>query len=82
MKLKMFAVFDDALGAFARPIFCASRGIAVRSFADEAKRKDSEIAQHVKDFSLWYLGTYEDEVALFDTVKPERVALASDFAES
>ena len=57
------AVRDEALQAFTRPFFVNSLGLAIRSFEDECNRKsdDNAMANHPKDFSLWHVGSYDEE---------------------
>jgi len=64
MVLHIVAVYDGALGAFARPIFVPSLGIAMRSFVDEVNRADSEIARHVDDYALHEIGEFDDVTGL------------------
>lgn len=56
------AVKDQASGAYSRPIFVAARGQAVRSFADELNRpqSESELARHPDDFELHALCSFDD----------------------
>lgn len=60
MKLYIVAVFDQAIEAFGRPFTVVHAGQAVRSFIDETKNPDSEIAKHPADFELWQLGHLDD----------------------
>ncbi|WNK13511.1 MAG: nonstructural protein [Microvirus sp.] len=65
MKLIICAVKDAALDAFMRPMFVAAKGQAVRAFTDEVNKADSELNKHPTDYSLYYLGTYDDGDASF-----------------
>lgn len=68
MKLVVCSVFDNKLGAYARPMFTPSRGVAIRSFQDELQRQadDNIMAKHPDDFSLHCLGTFDDENGQFE----------------
>ena len=57
------AVRDEALQAFNRPFFVNALGFAVRSFEDEVNRKgeDNAMSKHPKDFSLWHVGSYDED---------------------
>lgn len=68
----MFAVKDRAADAFGRPFFCATDGIAVRSFMDEVNRADKEnpLYQHPDDFDLFVLGTFDDSDGSFEPEGP------------
>lgn len=71
MILKVFAVFDAAIGAYMPPFFMQSRGQAIRSFTDMARTQGSPsqpnlIENHPHDFRLFELGDYNDATAGFD----------------
>ncbi|WNK14679.1 MAG: nonstructural protein [Microvirus sp.] len=76
MLLVIVGVFDQALGAFARPAFVPSVGVALRGFSDEVNRPDSEMGKHPNDYSLFRLGTFDDDTGAFVN-DSERLALAS-----
>ncbi|AXH75891.1 MAG: nonstructural protein [Microviridae sp.] len=58
-------VRDEALQAFNRPFFVNSVGFAMRSFEDEVNRKspDNPMSSHAKDFSLWHVGSFDEDTA-------------------
>ncbi|WNK12856.1 MAG: nonstructural protein [Microvirus sp.] len=78
----VLAVFDAAVGAFARPIFVPSQGLGIRVFMDEVGRKaaDNPMQAHPQDFSLFRLGEFDEKSGMFESLAvPERVAQAIDF---
>lgn len=70
MKLKAYTVFDAAIEAYARPFFAQTDGEAIRSFSDESVRAGSQINSHPEDYSLWRIGTYDDNTAVLESVTP------------
>lgn len=66
-KLCVVGVFDSAVQAFGRPIFCPAIGAAVRSFTDEVNRAapDNQMHQHPDDFVLWELAQFDEENGVF-----------------
>ena len=81
MILEIYAVHDAAVGCFNQPLFFRSRGEAVRSFQGAVADENSQFARHAKDYSLWFVGTYDDSLASFEAPsKPDRVCGALDFA--
>lgn len=83
--LQVLAVLDAAVNSYNRPFCVPTRGLGVRAFMDEAmnKKPDNPMAQHPKDFSLWLLGTWDEESGVFlNQSPPERIAQASDFCHS
>lgn len=61
MKLVAVAVKDLAVGAFMRPFFVQSRGVANRSFADEVNNAESPMNKHPEDYELYELGSFDEE---------------------
>lgn len=67
MDMVVVAIYDAAAAAFSRPVFVASRGLAVRSFQDECRRvaPDNMLNSHPEDFVLHLLGTFDDSNGQF-----------------
>lgn len=67
MKLRMYAVRDEQVGAYMQPYFMQADGQAFRSFQDEVNRDapDNILHRHPKDFSVWFLGEFESDTGLF-----------------
>ena len=80
MKYIVVAVFDAAAGAYARPAFVGSKGIAVRSFQDEVRREapDNQMHSHPMDFVLYFLGFYDDILGSFECGVPVILLRGSD----
>lgn len=80
--LTVVSVMDNALGAYGRPIFVQSKGVALRSFIDEVNRSgaDNQMNQHPGDFALYVLGFFDDETGAFENTPggPDRICLATD----
>ena len=70
MKIKMYAMFDSAIGEYNRPVFFQTHGQAERSVRDEVARADSELGKHPEDYALFYIGEYDGETAAIETVEP------------
>lgn len=75
MFFQVVAVLDQGAGAFMRPFFARAVGEAVRSFQDEVNRKsdDAMIAHHPEDFSLYLVGTFNDEDGLLSPCSPPKL---------
>ena len=61
MRLNVYTIFDSASAAYMRPFFLQSDGQAMRSFTDIAQNADHEIGKHPEDYSLYRIGTYDDQ---------------------
>lgn len=82
MNYYVSVLFDNAAGAYSRPMFDVSRGSAVRAFMDEVKKESSPIYAHPEDYSLYEVGIYSDHDAGFTLVQaPLLICRAVDFKE-
>ena len=78
MRLNVYTIFDSAAGAYMRPFFMQSDGQALRSFTDIATDKDHEIGKHPEDYSLYRIGTYDDNVGRLVPEDKECLATAEE----
>lgn len=69
------SVFDSAAQSYLPPIYYQSVGVALRAFKDAVNDPKSAISTHPKDYSLFHLGSFNDQGAHFDLKSPP-VALA------
>lgn len=70
MILFAYAVFDVKSATYGQPMFFISEGAAIRAFADVADESSSLICKHPEDFSLYEVGSFDDQTGLF-TVRQE-----------
>ena len=64
----MFTIYDSKEEIYHQPYFLINTSVAIRQFTDMAN-DDTKIAKHPEDYTLWYLGSYEDSSA---TIKPAK----------
>lgn len=70
----VFSVYDAAVKAFLPPFFSRSKGEAIRSFSDAVNDEKSQLNKHVRDYSLFYIASFDDGSGAFDApTAPERV---------
>lgn len=74
------AVRDSAAELYGQPIFVPSRGVALRSFADEVNRvaADNPLNQHPEDFVLYELGVFDESSGFFNCHEPQQLARGKD----
>ena len=65
MVYGVYSVYDKAIGAYGRPMFLQSDGQCLRSFIDEVNNPESGMHKHPEDYSLFKLGSWDDESAIF-----------------
>ncbi len=62
----VFAVFDSKARVFFSPFYCPSKEVAIRAFKTAANDPESQLCQHSSDFTLFQLGTFNDELGTFE----------------
>ena len=60
MILKIYSVYDKGIEGYMRPWFAQADGQALRLFIDEVDG-DSPMAKHPEDYSLFRIGSFDDE---------------------
>lgn len=83
MILQVFAILDDKAGSYSAPFFMATRGQALRAFADLANDPQSTINKHPEDYRLHHIGTFDDNSGKLEN-RPEAfyLAQAADFVQT
>lgn len=73
------AVYDAKARSFARPFFVAHTDLGIRAFRDHANTPGNEMYSNAEDFTLFSLGTWNDENGAFLLRQlPEQVAFAAN----
>jgi len=65
MILQIMAVYDSKARAFLIPFFCAHTDVGRRAFSDAANNPGHQVGAHPEDFTLFHLGTFDDDNAVF-----------------
>lgn len=79
MQQVIVSIHDSIAEVFARPIFCANEGVALRSLRDEVNNPQSDVAIHSKDYSLYRVGVFDDNTGI---ITPEPIPVLLCRAES
>lgn len=78
MITRMFSIFDSKAANFSTPFFMHTNGLAIRSFSDLVNDPKTRIHLHPEDYSLFYLGEFDDLIGNFvNTDKPVNLVTAS-----
>lgn len=77
-KLGLCAVFDSKVGAYAPPFHVRSRGEAIRSFEDACRDDKMPFKAHPSDFTLYYIGEFDDNSGVLLSSGPERLLGADE----
>lgn len=78
MKMQVFTVYDKVVGAYLQPFFVRARGEALRSFTEACNDKSNNFYKYALDYTLVYLGEYDDQSGHFISRDPERVIGANE----
>jgi len=82
MKSTVCTVYDSAAKAYLQPFYQAGKGTAFRAFQDAVNDEKSQFHKHPKDYSLFIIGTFDDEKCTFDMLpRPEMVVSAVEVLE-
>lgn len=80
MKVLVYSVFDSKASCYGQPFFCLSREVAQRAFIDTIADPNSMLGKHPEDFSLFELGSFNDENGAFDMhAAPVNLGLAAAY---
>lgn len=82
MKLKMYSVYDSKVEAYMKPFYMRARGEAIRSFAQEVNRSDSDLGKYPADFTLFEIGTFDESTCKLDVFEAKiSIGTALDFKD-
>lgn len=77
--MNIYSIRDNQVDAFAHPFFSPTHGAALRAFADHVNEKGTPANKHPADYSLYYLGTFEEADGTITGKKPERIGTATEY---
>lgn len=64
MRQEIFCIHDHKAAAYLPPFFLHNIPMAQRVFTDCVNSKDHQFGAHPADYTLFHLGSYDDETAL------------------
>lgn len=73
MVTKMYCVYDAKTNVYGPPFFAHNDGHAVRMLSDDVTEGKSLIARHPEDYSLWVVGSFDDNKGVVESVPASRV---------
>lgn len=79
MRLELYSVHDSKVGAY-MPVFSArSKGEALRSFQSACSDEKHQFNAHRGDYSLWFIGAFDDSTGDIESLKPLRIIGGDEF---
>lgn len=79
MKLKLYTILDKTAGVCCAPFVQTNDAVATRTFRDMCMDKDNQVSRNPSDYSLHYLGEFDDSVGTFALVESDKLADGSYF---
>lgn len=78
MKIQLYAVHDSKAHAYMSPILSHNNEMAIRSFSNSVNDPNSEFHKNPLDYSLFHIGTYDDETSLITSKAPPEMLTTAD----
>lgn len=78
MNLKAFSVYDSKAEAYMQPFFMKTKGEALRAFMDTVGDSNHPFHRHAEDYTLFYLGEFDDSNGEFSGEAPQAIARAHE----
>ncbi len=69
MKHSVFTIYDSKVDAFLPPFYMQTKPAAIRAITDTMNDPSHQFAKHPEDYTLFYLGQFDDGTATFDLEK-------------
>lgn len=81
MTQRLYTVYDEKAEAFLPPFFVPAHGIALRAFKDCINSKDHQFGKHPADYTLFYLGDWDDVTCHFRLIDRKSLGNGVEFRE-
>lgn len=81
MQYKVFAVLDSKASCYGMPVFFSNDAQAIRAFGDVVSREKSTFGEHPEDYTMYRVGSFDDNSGALTGEVPVFVAKALDFVK-
>lgn len=81
MEKFAFTVFDSAAGMYLEPFFAPSIEFAIRGFREAVNTKDHQFNRFPEDFTLYHVGSFDQENGYFNAQDPRSLGVAITFVK-
>lgn len=76
MKTKTYTIYDSKTGLYNKPMYFHNHPAAIRAVTQALTDEQSTLGQHPEDYSLFYIGEYDEETAKMEQ-EPTHTHLAN-----
>lgn len=78
----VLAVFDSAVGEYAKPFLLKTKGEALRAWHESVNDEKSPFFKHPQDYTLFLLGYYDSQTGKFENEHtPLSLGVAVEFVQ-
>lgn len=70
MKKAVFSVYDNKAAVYSNPFYAVNVAVASRDFAQACNDRNSGLAIHPDDYSLYQVAVFDDDSGLFTPTIP------------
>ena len=77
MKTNIYSIHDSKARAYGSPFLLTTDGLAQRSFIQACLSDKTEFAKYPLDYTLFRIGTYDDETAIVMSEAPPEMLLTA-----
>lgn len=81
MRANFYAIYDAKAAAYMQPFTSTNHATAIRMWEAAVKQEGSQFNQHAEDFSMWHIGSFNEDDGTIEPVIPVSIARALDFVQ-
>lgn len=81
MKQDVFSIYDHKAKAYSQPFHMVNEALAIRAFTANVNNPESAISTNPEDFTLYKLGSFDDNSGIFDSMEPQPIIKAIQVKE-
>jgi hypothetical protein len=79
----VFSIYDSKAAAYLPPFILPRIEMGQRVFSDAINSKDHQFGKHPEDYTLFHLGTFDDERAYFEALgTPNSLGIGVEYVQT
>lgn len=75
MKYNLFTIYDEVTEVYNLPFAAINEREAIRNVTLAAQDPNSSLNRSAEDYSLYHVGTYDDQTAIYENIQPVRLVV-------
>lgn len=73
MKVQAYVIYDSKAKIYNKPFYFINNEVALRAAIDLVSDLSTDVGKNPQDFSMYRIGTFDDESAQFDQCNHETI---------